>query len=245
MSRTQDVENLDRAATFPLRGPLFLLLVLFSLMVGMAASIPARASVALIMGLCGIWLLICGAVVRLLPLRSEVIEWKDLFDSQAGCEALLLGLVTFIALSPAFVVTWLAPSCTNESEEGVRLGGALLCILGAMCALAVSVGIWLPAVALLFGKRTKLVNLLRIDQHLSFWTRAGGGSIKYWAISFGYLVVAGSVWDLEIFYWWPSLQGMRPFLSAIAFGYWSLMSIRLAYFLRGDYSRLVVRSESR
>lgn len=236
-----EIEQYDRAVLFPLRRPLIVSLILFSLAMSLARVLPARQVLPWVVVVCGIWLFVCGAVIRALSRRGDWIEWRDLVDVGAIREAFVLGLVSFLALSPLFFLSLLQPACAGED---IGCGAVAGCMLAVFVALGVGVAIWLPAVALMFAERKTLVNLVRIDQHFATWVRAGGRSVKYWGTSLAFLIIAGSIWDLEIFLWWPDVQVLRIPLSAAAFSYWTLVSIWLARSFFGEFGEAMSRAHS-
>lgn len=223
------VEAFDRALDFPLRPPWLPFLLAFGLLVLLATLLPRWEDPILLLG--GVaWLVVCGAATRSVDNDDEVSgrPRRALGGLLGFRESALLLLVSVVSSVPILTVSLIAAGELGPEKTFSSLGSLLIFFLASYLALGLCLAIWLPGVSLLTRGGAVVSNLIRVDKHFLLWWKTKREGFKYWRVSLFFLILVGSMGELAVYDRWPRLGAVEPGILALGFGYWSLLSIRLA-----------------
>lgn len=232
------IEGFDRALDFPLRPPWLPFLLAFALLVLLATLLPRWEDLVLLSGSVA-WLVVCGVATRAGDDTPEGWPSRDLGGLLALRESALLLSVSVLSSIPILIVSLIVAGELGPEETFSSLGSFLVFLLASYLALGVCLAIWLPSVGLITRGEAALSTLIRVDRHFLFWFQAKREGVKYWLVSLFFLILAGSMGDLAVYDRWPRLGTVEPAILALGFGYWSLLSIRLASALAEEFEGLL------
>ena len=236
VQRKNRVDAFDRALYFPFRPPWLPFLLAFALLVLLATLVPRWEDLVLLSS--GVaWLAVCGAATRFVDDDEEVGGWpaRGLGGLVAFRESALLLLVSVVSSVPILTVSLIAAGELGPEETFSSLGSLLIFFLASYLALGLCLAIWLAGVSLITRGGAVASSLIRVDKHFLLWWKTKREGFKYWRVSLFFLIVAGSMGELAVYDRWPRLGTAEPAILAFGFGYWSLLSIRLASALAEEF----------
>lgn len=233
------VQEFDRLFLFPLRAPFLGVLVAVALLALLVSWLERPLPLLIYTSLGLVWLLFCGRVVRTGGRAAAGLLLRDPRGILALRESGLLLAASSASLIPLIAFLVIGAGTLTSADGLTNIWATIALVLGGYGAFGLCLAIWLPAVALVIRDGDLSGSVLRVDRHLQFWLRAGREGVKYWVGSLFFLMLTGSIGELEIFTWWPFMRVIEPFLLSFGLGYWSLLSIRLASALANRFGEVL------
>lgn len=232
-----EVREFDRSFLFPLKGPWLASLVVLGTIAVFRAWVPRwDGPILTLMGVA--WLIVCGIAADP-EHRALRPRYGRYGRAQVISRFILLLVASGASWAPLFFMSLVLSHAMGSDETLSTVGEVLVFLIITYTVLGLCLAAWLPAVGRIAQGERRLTNLLRLDKNVVFWCKAGPNGFKYWAGSLFFLVLAGSMGELEVFDWWPRLGAIQPGVQMLGFGYWSLLSIRLGVVLSESFAKLL------